>query len=153
MHRRDFLLTATTAAVSFSAASAAQDPSTQQGRRLFRLKYAPHFGMFGNHAPDMLDQLQFAADEGFAAWEDNGMGGRSTEEQEKIAKKMQACGIEMGVFVAHADWGNPSFASGNKDWANKVLDEMHKAVEVSKRVNAKWCTVVPGLVDHRLDFG
>ena len=155
MHRRDFLLTATSAAVSFSAASAAQDPAPQakKGPVPFRLKYAPHFGMFDNHAPDMLDQLQFAADEGFAAWEDNGMGGRSTEEQEKIAKKMQACGIEMGVFVAHADWGNPSFASGNKDWANKVLDEMHKAVEVSKRVNAKWCTVVPGLVDHRLDFG
>ena len=155
MHRRDFLLTATSAAVSFSAASAAQDPAPQakKGPVPFRLKYAPHFGMFDNHAPDMLDQLQFAADEGFAAWEDNGMGGRSTEEQEKIAKKMQACGIEMGVFVAHADWNNPSFASGNKDWANKVLDEMHKAVEVSKRVNAKWCTVVPGLVDHRLDFG
>ena len=155
MHRRDFLLTATSAAVSFSAASAAQDPAphAKKGPVPFRLKYAPHFGMFDNHAPDMLDQLQFAADEGFAAWEDNGMGGRSTEEQEKIAKKMQACGIEMGVFVAHADWGNPSFASGNKDWANKVLDEMHKAVEVSKRVNAKWCTVVPGLVDHRLDFG
>ena len=154
MHRRDFLLTSTSAAVSLAASSAvsAQEPKAQE-RKPFRLKYAPHFGMFDNHAPDMLDQLQFAADEGFAAWEDNGMGGRSTEEQEKIAKKMQACGIEMGVFVAHADWGNPSFASGNKDWANKVLDEMHKAVEVSKRVNAKWCTVVPGLVDHRLDFG
>jgi hydroxypyruvate isomerase len=154
MHRRDFLITSTSAAVTLAASpAAAQDPSTQQGRRLFRLKYAPHFGMFGNHAPDLLDQLQFAADEGFAAWEDNGMGGRSTEEQEKIAKKMQACGIEMGVFVAHADWSNPSFASGNKDHATRVLDEMHKAVEVSKRVNAKWCTVVPGLVDHRLDFG
>ena len=155
MHRRDFLLTATSAAVSFSAASAAQDPASQakKGPVPFRLKYAPHFGMFDNHAPDMLDQLQFAADEGFAAWEDNGMGGRSTEEQEKIAKKMQACGIEMGVFVAHAEWGGPTFASGNKDQAAKILDAMHKAVEISKRVNAKWCTVVPGLVDHRLDFG
>lgn len=154
MHRRDFLITSTSAAVTLAASpAAAQDPSTQQGRRLFRLKYAPHFGMFDNHAPDMLDQLQFAADEGFTAWEDNGMPGRSTEEQEKIAKKMQACGIEMGVFVAHAEWGGPTFASGNKDQAAKILDDMHKAVEISKRVNAKWCTVVPGLVDHRLDFG
>ena len=155
MHRRDFLLTATSAAVSFSAASAAQDPApaAKKGSTPFRLKYAPHFGMFGNHAPDLLDQLQFAADEGFTAWEDNGMGGRSTEEQEKIAKKMQDCGIEMGVFVAHAEWGGPTFASGNKDQAAKILDDMHKAVEISKRVNAKWCTVVPGLVDHRLDFG
>ncbi len=155
MHRRDFLLTATSAAVSFSAASGAQDPApvAKKGPAPFRLKYAPHFGMFGNHAPDLLDQLQFAADEGFSAWEDNGMPGRSTEDQEKIAKKMQACGIEMGVFVAHAEWGGPTFASGNKDQAAKILDDMHKAVEISKRVNAKWCTVVPGLVDHRLDFG
>jgi len=154
MHRREFLITSTSAAVTLAASpAAAQDPSTQQGRRLFRLKYAPHFGMFGNHAPDLLDQLQFAADEGFSAWEDNGMPGRSTEDQEKIAKKMQACGIEMGVFVAHAEWGGPTFASGNKDQAAKILDDMHKAVEISKRVNAKWCTVVPGLVDHRLDFG
>ena len=80
MHRRDFLLTATSAAVSFSAASAAQDPApvAKKGPAPFRLKYAPHFGMFGNHAPDLLDQLQFAADEGFSAWEDNGMPGRST---------------------------------------------------------------------------
>jgi hydroxypyruvate isomerase len=154
MHRRDFLLSSTSAAVSLAATStlAAQEPKAQD-RKPFRLKYAPHFGMFDNHAPDMLDQLQFAADQGFTAWEDNGMGGRSVEEQEKIAKKMQACGIEMGVFVAHADWSNASFASGKKEWADKVLDEMHKAVEVSKRVNAKWCTVVPGLVDHRLDMG
>ena len=158
MHRRDFLLTTTSATLGLtlpnSAAIAAQNPGVgTTGKKGFHLKYAPHFGMFESHAPDMLDQLQFAADEGFTAWEDNGMGSRSNDQQEKIAAKMQKCGIEMGVFVAHADWGNASFAAGKKEWADGVLEAMRTAVDISKRVNAKWCTVVPGLVDHRLDHG
>jgi len=44
----------------------------------FTEKYAPHFGMFQNSAGgDPVDQLKFAADEGFTAWEDNGMKGNS----------------------------------------------------------------------------
>ena len=155
MDRRHFLQSSAAALAAPAALSAAPAANAAGPRRgePFRLKYAPHFGMFANHAPDLLDQLQFAADEGFAAWEDNGMGGRSPEDQEKIAAKMARCGIEMGVFVAHAEWSGPTFASGNKDHAAKILDDMHKAVEIQKRVNAKWCTVVPGLVDHRLDAG
>ena len=34
----------------------------------FNLKYAPHFGMFKNHAgKDPIDQLNFMADQGFTA--------------------------------------------------------------------------------------
>ncbi|MBZ0213358.1 MAG: xylose isomerase, partial [Nitrospirae bacterium] len=69
----------------------------------FRMLYAPHFGMFRHHAgDDAVDQLKFAADEGFRAWEDNGMMGRSVEEQSRIAKAMTDLGMAMGVFVAHA---------------------------------------------------
>ncbi len=155
MDRRHFLQSSAAALAAPAALNAAPNANAAGPRRgaPFRLKYAPHFGMFSNHAPDLLDQLQFAADEGFSAWEDNGMGGRAVEDQEKIAKKMQACGIEMGVFVAHAEWGGPTFASGNKDDAAKILAAMQKATEVQKRTNAKWTTVVPGLVDHRLEFG
>lgn len=151
MDRRNFLVSSASASLGLAAATRAQEPATKKGP--FQLKYAPHFGMFENHQKDLLDQLQFAADEGFTAWEDNGMAGRAQDEQERIAKKMEACGIEMGVFVAHADWGNASFASGKKEWADKVLEDMRKAVDLCKRVRAKWCTVVPGLVDHRLDYG
>jgi len=157
MQRREFLSLSSCTALGLASGAttlAAADRTPQPPRRGgFHLKYAPHFGMFENHAKDMLDQLQFAADEGFTAWEDNGMGGRDEAMQGKIAEKMQQCGIEMGVFVAHADWRNPSFASGSRDHADKVLEDMHRAVDVAKRTNAKWCTVVPGLVDHRLEFG
>ncbi|CAK9101163.1 Hydroxypyruvate isomerase (Glyoxylate-induced protein) [Durusdinium trenchii] len=119
----------------------------------FNLKYAPHFGMFRHHAGnDLVDQVKFMADEGFTALEDNGMAGRDVELQEKIAAEMQRQGMEMGVFVATGSFQDPTFASGKKEFREKALDDMRKAVEVAKRVNAKWCTVVPGLIDHRQEM-
>jgi hydroxypyruvate isomerase len=120
----------------------------------FRLKYAPHFGMFRNHAgDDPVDQLRFAADEGFRAWEDNGMMGRPVAEQERIAKAMSDLGIEMGVFVAHAEWREPVYVRGGESAFAMLRAQMRSAVEVAKRVNAKWCTVVPGPYDPRMDWG
>ncbi len=117
----------------------------------FNHHYGPHFGMFKNHAgDDPVDQLKFAADEGFTAWEDNGMAGRSVAEQEKIAKGMRDNGILMGVFVVNLStaW-SPTLATGKADSLEKFLGECKVAVEVAKRVNAKWMTVVPGMVDPR----
>lgn len=116
----------------------------------FRLKYAPHFGMFGSVGND-IDQLKFAADEGFHGWEDNGMKGRSVQDQEKIAKTMTDLGITMGVFVVNGDtaW-NSSIASGKHD---KFIEECKSSVDVAKRVNAKWMTVVPGSIEMRMDMG
>ncbi|MEY4674241.1 MAG: hypothetical protein RL148_2025 [Planctomycetota bacterium] len=155
MLRREFLV-AGAAGITASmvpAAAAAGRPAPARGAEPFALKFAPHFGMFRHHAKDDVDQLQFAHDEGFRAWEDNGMGGRSVEDQERLAKKMSQLGIEMGVFVAHGDFGAPTFASGKQEHVDRVLADMKKAVEIAKRVNAKWCTVVPGTVDHRQDMG
>jgi hydroxypyruvate isomerase len=121
----------------------------------FKLKYAPHFGMFENHAgKDPVDQLKFAADEGFSAWEDNGMKGRSVEEQSRIAKAMTDLGITMGVFVANdIDWTNPTLSTGTADSVAKFVQNCRDSVEVAKRVNAKWMTVVPGTCDLRQDMG
>lgn len=119
----------------------------------FKLKYAPHFGMFRNHAgDDPIEQLKFAADEGFTAWEDNGMMGRNASEQERIAKAMTDLNIQMGVFVAHAEWRDPIYARGGSETHNMLQNQMKSAVETAKRVNAKWCTVVPGPADNRLDW-
>jgi len=121
----------------------------------FKLKYAPHFGMFENTAgEDLLDQLQFIADSGFRAFEDNGMKGREISMQEKIASKMVNLNLEMGVFVAHEIyWTEPNLTSGDKDLLEKFLKEVRESVDVARRVNAKWMTVVPGFVDLRKDMG
>ncbi len=89
------------------------------------------------------------ADQGFRALEDNGMANREVTVQEAVAAEMQRLDMEMGVFVATGDFGNPTFTSGREDYRNKTLADMRQAVEVAKRVNAKWCTVVPGTYDHR----
>ena len=69
MKRRDFLtataaIGATTVTAGSSTAIARPD-NTPNGRE-FKLKYAPHFNMFKNSAgDDPIDQLKFAADQGF----------------------------------------------------------------------------------------
>ena len=51
----------------------------------FNLQYAPHFGMFKNHAGDgLIDQLKFISEIGFTAFEDNGMKDRDINIQEKM---------------------------------------------------------------------
>lgn len=117
------------------------------------MKYAPHLGMFQNHAgDDPIEQLKFMADQGFRAFEDNGMMGREIALQEKIAAAMVRLGIEMGVFVVDYDkWPlSTSLTSGDKAWRDKFLKACHEAVQVAKRVNAKWMTVVPGNFDRHL---
>ena len=153
MQRREFLSAAAVAGTAAAMVGSSQVAKADDNKSKFRLKYAPHFGMFRAHAgDDPIEQLKFMADQGFTALEDNGMRGRPKEEQEKIAKEMSRLGMTMGVFVATGDFGKPTFASGDKNMADKVLEEMRAAVEIGKRVNAKWCTVVPGKLDHRQEM-
>ena len=157
MDRRSFLA-AGGAAAAFSATGMTGDQA-DSGRSAtspgepFQLLYAPHFGMFKNHAASLEDQLQFAADQGFRAWEDNGMSGKDEATQRRLAAKMTKLGMTMGVFIAHGDFSQPTFASGRKDHQERVLKEIDRACIVAERVNAKWCTVVPGAVDPRKDAG
>jgi len=121
----------------------------------FQLKYAPHLGMFINSAgEDPLDQLHFMADQGFTAFEDNEMRNRELSMQVKMASTLQKRGLEMGVFVAHTIyWKEANLASGNADKREEFLAEIKASVDVAKRVNAKWMTVVPGHADLQLPMG
>ena len=153
MQRRDFLATSgviATGALTTGNAQGHEHAETHE----FKLKYAPHFGMLKHSAGnDPIAQLNFAADRGFTAWEDNGMKGKPIELQNKIAKSMEERGMTMGVFVANSiDWKKPSLTSGDKASREKFLQEIRDSVPVAQRVNAKWMTVVPGHVDNRLEL-
>ena len=128
---------------------------SKMDKKPFNLKYAPHFGMFQNSAGnDPVDQLKFAADEAFRAWEDNGMKGRDKAEQERIAKAMTDLKIEMGIFVANdIEWSTPTLTTGKPEFADKFLADIKSSIDVAKRMNAKWMTVVPGTVEPRLHMG
>lgn len=119
------------------------------------MNFAPHLGMFRHHAgDDPLDQLSFMADQGFRAFEDNDMKKRPVALQEKMQRLMEARGIRMGVFVAHSiAWSQPNLASGDLQLRDRFLDEIRESVEVAKRVNATWMTVVPGHLDLSKPMG
>lgn len=121
----------------------------------FTLKYGPHFGMFAKSAgTDLVDQLKFAADQGFAAWEDNGMKDRSAEEQTRIADAMSRLGIEMGVISAlRGVWSKVNFAGTDESLRGEILAAMKSIVDVAQRVRTKYLTVVPGLADPKLPKG
>ena len=120
----------------------------------FNLNYAPHFGMFKHHAGnDLGDQLQFMHDHGFRSLEDNGMKNRTTKEQRQIAKKMSQLDMAMGVFVAHnIYWQEPNLTTGNKERQDEFVQNVKDSIEVAKRVNATWMTVVPGYIDLGLEM-
>lgn len=121
----------------------------------FNLKYAPHLGMFKELAgDDPIDQINFMADQGFTAFEDNGMMGREVALQNKMGETLAKRGMTMGVFVVEKG-GNMAntLAAGKKEHLDIFLDGCRRAVETAKRVNAKWMTVVPGAYERSIPIG
>jgi hydroxypyruvate isomerase len=157
MKRRKFIKNSgmATGALSLGSLAIGNAQSNVSTANSFNLKYAPHLGMFRHLAgDDPIDQLNFMADKGFTAFEDNEMRSRPLDLQEKMASTMANRGLEMGVFVAHTIyWSEPNLASGNSEKREEFLAEIKGAVEVSRRVNAKWMTVVPGHLDLKLPMG
>lgn len=159
MKRRSFLqkTALSSGAISLGGAFSYANILEEKGKAVhsFNLKYAPHIGMFQNLAGENpIDQLHFIADQGFTAFEDNGMRTRDISLQEGMAKTMRDRNLQMGVFVAHEIyWKEPNLASGNIEKREEFLDYIKESVDVAKRVNAKWMTVVPGYVDLKLNMG
>jgi hydroxypyruvate isomerase len=151
MNRRTFVssaLAATGAGLLAGPASLAAQTATPR----FKLGYAPHPGTFKAHAGDnLIDQIKFAADQGFSAWEDNGMAGRPADQQEAIGQTLRDLKMQMGVFVAYGNFDEPTFAVAKPDYREKVLASIRDAVPVARRCGAKWITVVPGSVDQQSD--
>jgi hydroxypyruvate isomerase len=120
----------------------------------FALDYAPHFGMFRASAGnDVVDQLKWMHDQGFRSLEDNGMRGRPVAEQERIAREMTRLGMRMGVFVLNPEtaW-TTTFAAGEAKFRESFLADVDASIEVAKRVNATWMTVVMGTYAPRLEL-
>ena len=153
MKRRNFLrnslLASGAAIVSTESANAKQG----QVEKPFKLLFGTHDGMFANSAgKDFIDQIKFAYDMGIRAIEDNGMMGRSPEEQSRIGDTLAKLGMTMGVFVITSDnwhW-KTSLCTGKQEWKDKMIVDCKKAIEVAKRCNATHATVVPGNYERSL---
>ncbi len=164
MKRRNFLRNSITAAASTVAlGNAFATPSTGTtntrlslaAEKPFTLNYAPHDGMFSNHAgKDFVEQIKFMHEQGFRGIEDNGMLKRSKEDQNKIGETLAKLGMTMGVFVVDGgeNW-KVSLTTGKQEFKDNFVKTCKDCVELAKRVNAKWMTVVPGFFERSMPMG
>lgn len=159
MQRRDFMqqsLLAGGALISGSVmANQSNDDQSMQDGKPFKLNYAFHDGMFKHHGGnDFVDQIKWAYDMGFRSIEDNGMMGRTVEQQKKIGDTLAKLGMNMGVFVITSDswhW-KTSLATGKQEFIDRMKKDCVEALEVAKRCNASFATVVPGNYERTLSF-
>lgn len=158
MRRRSFLQNSLLTGSSLLTAGALKAGTGNKPDRAdqpFHLNYGIHDGMFRNAAGnDFIDQIKFAYDQGFRAIEDNGMMGRPPEQQQKIGDALAKLGMTMGVFVVDKGGnGENTLAAGKQEYIDIFLKGCRGAVDVAKRCNAKWVTVVPGDFERHLPIG
>ena len=162
MQRRNFLQKGILAGASTLVGSAAfatgnknEKENGPLAEKTFNLNYGPHDGMFKNSGgSDFIDQIKYMYDQGFRSIEDNGMTGRSTDQQTKIGETLAKLGMTMGVFVVPKGGnGENTLAAGKQEYIDIFLKGCRQSVEVAKRVNAKWVTVVPGDFERHLPMG
>lgn len=132
-----------------------QPNPTNNKNATFKLDYAPHQGMFSATAgKNFLDEIQYMYDLGFRSIEDNGMPGRSVDEQKKVGELLAKLGMRMGVFVVPKGGnGANTLAAGKQEHVDIFLKGVKDSIEIAKRCNAKWITVVPGDYERRLPIG
>jgi hydroxypyruvate isomerase len=153
MDRRDFLMKSAAAAVLAAGGAGAGTAfqKTAPAVAKFKLKYAPSIGQFKAHAGEnALDQVRFAADEGFTAMFDNGLMGRPPAQQEAVARGLAERGMTLGPFVLYADFGQKSFVVRDWDVRDRLLKRMREGVATARRTGARWALVVPGRYDESL---
>ncbi len=147
---RRTLLAAGAASALAPALARAQGGGSNAAR--FSLGYAPHQGSFASRG-GLIEQIAFAADQGFTAWEDNEAPSRPVAEQERMAKALRDRGMTMGVFVASMPkWAQSRPLLGANDGAEReaFLADIRSSIEVAKRLNARCMTVVTGFMDPKV---
>nr|WP_235515588.1 TIM barrel protein [Sphingomonas sp. Leaf10] len=141
---------ATTLAAGVGASQRREGGGSNAAR--FSLKFAPHEGSFAS-CGGRIEQIAYAADQGFTAWEDNEAAGRSIAEQTAMAKALQQRGMTMGVFVASMPkWSQSRPLLGANDGAERegFLDDIRASIDVAKRLSATRMTVVTGFMDPKV---
>lgn len=119
----------------------------------FNMKFSPDFRLFAGAAgEDPLDQIQWAYDQGFRAWESTGLKGRSVEQQEAISQKIQDLGMEFGQFVGTVTFEKVTFAGKIKENRDEVIRDVQQSLEIAKRMNTRTVHIVLGLADPRLSW-
>ena len=153
MKRRTFVQNGIVAASSFSFSALARERKTETTANVFKTKFSPEFGIFGDVAgTDLSDQIKWGYDQGFRAWENTGLKSKSVEEQEKISKTVQGLGMEFGQFVGTLTFKDVTFAGRDTSLREGVLKDIRASVDIARRMNTKFIHNVLGMADPRLPW-
>jgi hydroxypyruvate isomerase len=154
MERRIFLKNSLTAGMGILAGPGIFQPEKIAARPApFKMKFSPDFGLFADIAgPDPVDQIKWAHDQGFWAWESTGLKNRPVEEQERISKAVQSLGMEFGQFVGTLTFKDVTFAGRDEALRDAVLKDIRQSVEIAKRMNTRIVHNVLGMSDPRLPY-
>lgn len=139
-------------AVAAAAAARLAHGAAPSNTPRFSLKYAPHEGSFKSRG-GRLEQIAFAADQGFTAWEDNEAAARPIADQTAMARALEQRNMTMGVFVASMPrWSEfrPLLGGNDNGDRERFLADIRASVDVAERLNAKHMTIVTGFMDRKL---
>ncbi|MBK1830403.1 TIM barrel protein [Verrucomicrobiaceae bacterium R5-34] len=139
MNRRTFTkLTLASALLGPAATASANDKNPA-----FKAKFAPTLNQLPTAPKDYVDQLKFAYDHGFRAWEDNWLKGRGPKVWEKVGSFCNDKGITLGVSVITAGYAI-DFSKATKEDRAKLAADMKKGVELAKATGQTHMTFLPG---------
>ncbi|MBW6533888.1 MAG: TIM barrel protein [Mariniphaga sp.] len=158
MERRNFIKNAAASGMAMagigSVFGATASESVMSNEAKFKLKYAPHLGMFPEHAgKDPIDNIKFISDHGFRAIFDNGLMNKPPELQEKMASELNRLGMDIGPFVLYADFSAESMVLFNDESRKMLKERLQLGIETYKRTGAKYALMVPGRYNQKLDWG
>ena len=141
MQRRTFIQSALGTAGALVVHPLGRDRTAAAAGR-YKLRYAPRLDFLRDELT-IPQRLEVFAQHGFDATEYNGLMNHPLGEVEEMRKKLDALGMEMGIFVANpGGWK----AAGLVDPAHRdaFLGELRKALDYHKVIGNRWCTIITG---------
>lgn len=132
----------------FLAAGALAAPAPAAPAHRYRLRYAPHLG---NRDVSLDRQLEVFAEQGFTAFEFNGLPKLKDEEIRALAKTKERLGLAMGVFVINRGGWKPSALVDRRFHADFLAD-VKRAVEIHKIIGNECATATSGLAIDSLSY-
>jgi hydroxypyruvate isomerase len=120
----------------------------QKATHKFKLRYAPRLGLVNMPIPR---QMEIYAENGFTAFEYNGLPSHSNQEIESFRKKRDDLKLSMGVFVVNRGGWKPT-ALPDKSGHLRFLEDVKRAVEIHNIMGNECATVTSGLTVPHLSF-
>ncbi|MGJ8656511.1 MAG: TIM barrel protein [Akkermansiaceae bacterium] len=109
----------------------------------FKALFAPHLGMLATSPGGYKDQMQFAYDHGFRAWEDNYLASKDRKIWDVVGEFCKDKKMTMGVSVITAGKGF-DFSNLTAEQKATLEADLKLGIELNKATNQGTMTYVPG---------